>query len=183
VEFGQSIVPVGLSGVTAIAAGGYHSVALVGTVPTSIYGHPASQSFALGGGVTLSVGASGTGLNYQWQFNGTNLPGAIQSFLTLTNLSAANAGAYRVVVNSTTGGSATSQTANLLLFDLKFVASIALAGPVGQQYRVDYADVVISGTTNWQVLTNTTLSSSPFVVLDYNSAGQTKRFYRAVPLP
>jgi hypothetical protein len=34
-EFGQSIVPAGLSRVTAIAAGGGHTVALVGTAPLS----------------------------------------------------------------------------------------------------------------------------------------------------
>ncbi len=56
-------------------------------------------------------------------------------------------------------------------------------GPVGQQFRVDYADVLVAGTTNWQVLTNITLPSSPFVVVDYSSSGQTKRYYRAVPLP
>ncbi len=180
---GQTTVPAGLSGVMAIAAGGSHSVALVAPVPASIFGHPVGQSFALGGGLTLSVGAIGTGLSYQWQFNGTNLPGATQSFLTLTNLNAANAGAYRVVVSSATSGSLTSQSANLLLFDLKLIASMLIAGPIGQQLRVDYADVVTVGTTNWLVLTNITLPSSPYLVIDPNSPGRTQRYYRAVPLP
>jgi len=168
----------------AVAAGGYHTVAVVGVVPTSIYGNPASQSFSLGGGVSLSVGASGTGLSYQWQMNGTNIPGATQSFLNLSNLSVANAGTYRVVVSSTAGGSVTSQNAILLFFgDLRFSVTATLAGPVGQQFRVDYADTVTGGTTNWQVLTNVTLPSSPYQVIDPSSPGQNKRFYRAVPLP
>ena len=48
---------------------------------------------------------------------------------------------------------------------------------------MDYADVVTVGNTNWQVLTNIALPYSPFLVIDPNSAGLTKRYYRAVPVP
>ncbi len=131
----------------------------------------------------MSVSATGTGLTYQWQFNGTNIPGATSSTLNLANLTATNAGAYRVVVSSSSGGSVTSQNANLLFFgDLKFIASTILAGPVGQQFRVDYADV-LGSVTNWLRLTNVTLPYSPFLVIDPASPGKTNRFYRAVPLP
>jgi|GEM_PF-5113582 len=113
----------------------------------------------------------------------TTLIRAASSSLNLTNLSVTNAGAYRVVVSSTTGGTATSQAANLLFFgDLKLYAATTLAGPVGQQFRVDYADV-LGGTTNWFILTNVTLPYSPYLVIDPASPGKTNRFYRAVPLP
>jgi hypothetical protein len=182
-NFGQSIVPLGLSGVTAIAAGGYNTAVIVGAVPTSIFAQPTGQSFGLGGSVTLSVGASGTGLSYQWQFNGNNLSGATSQVLALSNLAATNAGSYRVVVSSSTSGSVTSQNANLLFFgDLKFMASTILAGPIGQQFRVDYADV-LGGVTNWFTLANVTLPYSPYVVIDPDSRGRTNRYYRAVPLP
>lgn len=145
---------------------------------------PLGQTIAPGGGVTLNVAASGTGLSYQWQFNGTNIPSATSPTLNLANLAATNAGAYRVVVSSSAGGSTTSQNANLLFFgELKLYGGTTLGGPVGQQFRVDYADVVNIGTTNWLVLTNVTLPFSPYLVIDLNSPGQTKRFYRAVPLP
>ena len=49
--------------------------------------------------------------------------------------------------------------------------------------RVDYADVVNAGTTNWLMLATLTLPSSPYLVIDQYSPGQVKRFYRAVPLP
>ena len=151
--------------------------------PPQIGTHPTGQSFSLGGGVTLSVVANGTGLSYQWQLNGTDISGATSSTLNLANLNATNAGAYRVVVSSSAGGSTTSQNANLLFFgDLKFIASTILAGPVGQQFRVDYADVLAS-VTNWLTLTNVTLPYSPFLVIDPASPGRTNRYYRAVPLP
>lgn len=145
---------------------------------------PLGQTIAPGGGVTLNVAASGTGLSYQWQFNGTNIPSATSPTLNLANLAATNAGAYRVVVSSSAGGSTTSQNANLLFFgELKLYSGTTLGGPVGQQFRLDYADVVNIGTTNWLLLTNVTLPFSPYLVIDPNSPGQTKRFYRAVPLP
>jgi hypothetical protein len=144
---------------------------------------PQSQSFNLGGATTLSVTANGTGLNYQWQFNGVNLTGANSATLSLVNLTATNAGAYRVLI-SNAGGTVTSQPASLLFFgDLKFVASTVLAGPIGQEFRVDYADVVTVGVTNWLTLTNVILPSSPFLVVDPTSSGRTQRYYRAVPLP
>ena len=145
---------------------------------------PLGQSFSTAGGVTLTVGASGSGLSYQWQFNGTNMPNSTSPTLNLTNLTATNAGAYRVVVSSSAGGSATSQSANLFYFgDLKLYSGATLGGPVGQQFRVDYADVVNVGATNWMVLSNLTLPSSPYLVIDPSSPSQAKRFYRAVPLP
>ena len=103
--------------------------------------------------------------------------------LTLSALTATAAGNYVVLVTNSQG-TTPSQSARVSFFgDLKFYAGTVLAGPVGSQYRVDYADVVNIGTTNWLVLTNITLPSSPYLVIDPNSPGQTKRFYRAVPLP
>ena len=179
---GQSAIPAGLGGVTAVAAGWYHTVALLGPIITT---QPVAQTFALGGGVTLSVSTLGASLSYQWQFNGTNILGATNSSLNLANLSLTNAGAYRVVASSTAGGTVTSQDAilQLLIFgDLKFYAGITLAGTVGQKFRVDYAGGLNNGPTNWQVLTNITLPYSPYLVIDPNSPGQTMRFYRAVLL-
>jgi endonuclease/exonuclease/phosphatase family metal-dependent hydrolase len=62
---------------------------------------PENQAVAEGATATFSVLAAGTApLNYQWQFNGTNLNGATGDSLTLTNVSSANAGSYRVIVSN-----------------------------------------------------------------------------------
>lgn len=179
---GQTGVPASLGGVTAITAGWLHTAALIGPIITA---QPLSQTFALDGAVTLSATVAGSDLSYQWQFNGTNISGATGSTLNLSSLTTANAGAYRVVVTGAAGGSVTSQDALLrfLFFgDLKFYAGITMEGTVGQRFRVDYADAVNGGITNWQVLINLTLPTSPHLVIDPNSPGQPKRFYRAVPL-
>jgi hypothetical protein len=181
-DSGQATIPANLGGVTAVAAGWSHTAALIGPIITT---QPLAQTFALGGGVALSAGAVGAGLSYQWQFNGASIPGATSSTLNLANLSITNAGAYRVVVSGAAGGAVTSQDAILQLLsfgDLKFYAGMTLAGTVGQRFRVDYAENVNAGATNWLVLTNIALPFSPYLVIDPNSPGETKRFYRAVPL-
>lgn len=49
--------------------------------------------------------------------------------------------------HSSARGSTTSQSANLLFFgDVKFYGGVTLGGPIGQQFWVDYADVVNVGT-------------------------------------
>ena len=179
---GQSTIPAGMGGVTAIAAGWYQTAALLGPIITN---QPLAQTFTVGGGVTLTSGALGSGLSYQWQFNDKNIPGATSSILKLTTLSTTNSGAYHVIISSAAGGTVTSHDAmlqSLFFGDLKFYAGITLAGTVGQQFRVDYADVTNGGPTNWLTLTTFTLPASPHLVIDTNSPGFTKRFYRAVPL-
>jgi len=66
-------------------------------VPT-ILQQPQSLVSAPGGTATFSVLATGTQLTYQWRFNGTNLPGATNSSLTLTNVQNANVGSYSVII-------------------------------------------------------------------------------------
>jgi hypothetical protein len=151
-------------------------------VPPVITAQPVGQTFGLGGGVVLGVAANGTALKYQWQFNRTNIVGATNAALALNNLTVANVGAYRVIVSNAAGG-VTSQEVSLLFFgDLKFYSGTTLAGPIGQQFRVDYTDV-LGGVSNWLTLTNVTLPASPYLVIDPTSPGRTNRFYRAVPLP
>jgi hypothetical protein len=76
----------------------------------SISAQPQSQVDAYGSSASLSVAASGSGLAYQWFLNGTAIPGATNSSLSLTDLQFANAGLYSVTV-SNAAGAVTSQPA------------------------------------------------------------------------
>jgi len=61
---------------------------------------PRSQFVSPGASVTFSVSALGVGsLTYQWQKDGVALSGATNVSLTVTNIQANDAGAYRVVVS------------------------------------------------------------------------------------
>jgi len=65
---------------------------------------PQSQRVTNGAEVTFLASASGTPpLAYQWQFNGTDLPGATSVSLTLSNVTSASAGSYRLRVSNSVG--------------------------------------------------------------------------------
>jgi hypothetical protein len=64
----------------------------------------ANVATAEGRSATFSVAATGSGpLTYQWRRAGVDIPGAAESFLTLTNVSIADAGDYDVVVSNPFG--------------------------------------------------------------------------------
>ncbi|MEK7677747.1 MAG: immunoglobulin domain-containing protein [Verrucomicrobiota bacterium] len=76
---------------------------------------PTNIAVALGGSATLQVTASATTpLTFQWQFNGTDLAGAVSNRLTLTNVTLADLGVYRVIVRDESS-QVTSQAAALRL--------------------------------------------------------------------
>ncbi len=61
---------------------------------------PSNQVVAAGGSAVFSVTAAGLDLNYQWQLNGTNLPGKTASTLTIASVQTNDAGAYTVIVSN-----------------------------------------------------------------------------------
>jgi hypothetical protein len=72
--------------------------------PPVITGPPQNASAREGGSVTFTVTATGAPpLSYQWRHNTTDIPGATNSTLTLTNLTAAQAGTYDVRVTNAAG--------------------------------------------------------------------------------
>jgi len=118
--------------VTVDAAGTYSVTSTVGgcTSPTgttivtintapSITSHPASASIYVGGSNTFSVTATGAGLNYQWQLNGSDISGANASTYTVSGATLAMSGdSYTCVVSGTCSPSATSNAAILTVSDL-----------------------------------------------------------------
>jgi hypothetical protein len=76
---------------------------------------PASATNSAGAPFTLSAVAIGIPpLSYQWQLNGTNLPGATSLAYTNTDATIADAGDYDVVVTNISG-MATSQVASVTI--------------------------------------------------------------------
>jgi len=82
-------------------------------LPPVITGQPTNQTVAVGGTASFSVSASGTApLAYQWSVNTTNLVGATNATLVLTNLQFAQAGNYAVQITNAAG---TAFSSNALL--------------------------------------------------------------------
>ena len=73
-------------------------------VPPYIASQPTSQTVMVGATASFNVAASGwSPLSYQWSFNGTNLDRATNAVLTLSNVQAAQAGTYAVLVTNAFG--------------------------------------------------------------------------------
>ena len=89
---------------------------LYGWVPQlapNILTNPANQYVTTGG--TASLGVTATGIPepaYQWQKNGTNVPGANSATLSIPGAVPSDSGSYSVIVSSS-AGTVTSSTATL----------------------------------------------------------------------
>jgi uncharacterized delta-60 repeat protein len=84
------------------------------TVAPTITSQPIAASAAPGSTATFDAGATGAGLSYQWELNGTPIPGATGSQLSVPGAGIANVGDYAVTV-SNAAGSVTSSAASLAL--------------------------------------------------------------------
>lgn len=70
----------------------------------SIASEPLSQSVSVDDTVDFSIGLSGGApYFYQWAVNGANIAGATNAFLSLSNVTLANAGTYTVAVSNLLG--------------------------------------------------------------------------------
>ena len=106
------------NGAIAVAAGYQQSFFIatgeIGFEP-KIVSHPVLQTVVIGGSVTFSVTAAGSGpLSYQWRRNGTEIASDTGAVLTLNHVEAGQGGNYSVVV-SNSAGSVTSNPAVLTI--------------------------------------------------------------------
>ncbi|NEU07538.1 T9SS type A sorting domain-containing protein [Flavihumibacter sp. R14] len=86
---------------TPAVAGTAQLTVTVNQVPIITSQPVATQTLCSGSAATFSVAATGTGLSYQWQKAGINIPGATSSILTLNNITTGDAGNYTVTVSGT----------------------------------------------------------------------------------
>ncbi len=78
-------------------------------IPPVITTQPTAQTIGISQGVTFTVGATGTlPFAYQWQMNGTNLPGATNASFSIPAVIPPNAGTYSVLVGDALGITASS---------------------------------------------------------------------------
>jgi len=123
---------------------------------------PADADACVGSDLTLSVAAAATGVvSYQWLFNGAPVAGATSANLTISNFTAARAGAYSVQT-STACGSTTSRAATVTAIPATTITTqppatldvqvgaaltivVAATGPGTLQYQWFKDDAAIAG--------------------------------------
>lgn len=161
--------------------------------PSIVFLHqPQNQLSYYGHTVNFSVTATNlSGLDeyfiYQWLKNSTAIPDATNSILTLTNVQAADEGAYAVIVSNLSGLSVTSAppailTVNPFGVSLALYAGLTIDGNVGQIYGIQ-ATTNLADTNSWAGITNVTLSLPTQIWYDSQPANQTQRYYRILPGP
>lgn len=175
----------------SIAAGGYHSLAVRGNGPL-ITTQPLSRTILAGENVSFSVVATGTGLSYQWQFNGQDIAGQTQSQLVISSAGREQAGVYSVRVTNSSG-TAYSMNAVLIVRGLQQLAAPqilaggalrlvfgdqhgdAISAPNALRYQVE----VSSDLQSWEVLDLPLKLIDGLLVLDDpGAADHLQRFYR-----
>lgn len=180
----------GGSGASSSSSSDSGSTASAPTITTQ----PASVSVAAGGTASFSVTASGTApLAYQWRKAGTAIAGATSATVSLSAVSASDAGSYDVVV-SNTAGSVTSSAATLtvttasgavaptittqpLSQSVAVGSSVSLTvaasgtAPLSYQWSKDGAAIANATAATYTVASATTASAGSYTVLISNAAG------------
>jgi len=123
-----------------------NAILTVVTDPPAITIQPVSQTNVVGASASFSVAVSGTPpFTYQWIFNTTNLPGATNAWLSLSNLQPAQAGSYSVLVTNNYGS---TNSADAMLTVLTYPPTLTLQ-PVSQTNIIGTTasfSVAVSGT-------------------------------------
>ena len=109
-QLGESPRWIGLTGVRAIAAGKLDSVSVAALDFPEMLRPAADVQATLDSDAVFTVSVlDNSPLTYQWQFSGTNLPGATSSTLTLSHVQPAQEGDYTVTAVNAFGNSCSAQ--------------------------------------------------------------------------
>jgi len=181
-----SVTPANANGCTGTSS----SLSVTATAAPGIASNPSPQTVCAGSTANFSVTASGAGLTYQWQKNGSNIgdggtiSGSGTTSLTLSNVTTGDSGAsFDCVVSGTCSSPATSSGAILTVSPTSVggtasatassvcngdSTTITLSGSLGViqwQSSIDNATYANIGNA-----TNTAVSTGPLVVSTYYRA-------------
>ena len=108
--YGFSVTNSGFANPVSVGPNASNINFAIGANPPIIVVQPESQLVYQGDTLTLSVGASGADLKYQWFFNSSAIPNATSSSFSKPNIQTNDAGNYTVLVTNV-AGQATSDIA------------------------------------------------------------------------
>ena len=129
-----------------------------------------------------------TGLSYQWQFNGTDLPGQTSSSLVISNVQFSDAGTYDLVVTNT-AGSTTSSNAFVIVglapsisaqpqshaMPVGTLASFAVTasgtGPLTYQWKFNGTAIALATNSTLSITNAQTTNNGSYTVVITNLFG------------
>jgi hypothetical protein len=162
------------------------NAALIVLLPPAITAGPSNEAVVVGANASFTVTAAGTSpFAYQWAFDGTNLAGATDDTLVLTNVASAQAGGYAVVITNV-AGSVTSLVASLTVSPAATVLSLSLLpgtgvsitfpSEAGINYVLEYKNSL--DDTVWTPLPPPTTATSSVTALQDTNTPTASRYYR-----
>ncbi len=129
---------------------------LTPAIPPIIVAHPTNRTVNTGANAAFTVAADGAApITYQWRLNGSPVANGTNSSLTLTNISATQAGNYSVAVSNSSGGLISSNAAlNVVTFKANsFLKTngfwrLSFSGVPGGGYTIEAS----TNLSTWQVI-------------------------------
>ncbi len=183
-NFNQCSVPPSTTNIESIFAGSAHNIAMIGK--------PFRRTAAAGETVVFTPGALNLRLaTYQWQFNGTNIPGATNSALVLANVGWTNSGIYRVIVSNAVGSLSSplmSLNVPALIFNIPTYNFLTTNGSV-QMHLTGSSGVnpvtilASSDLVKWEPVFTNPPTIGPIDFTDMPPTGLSQRYYRAIEQP
>ena len=167
-EYLNAVSAYATNNISMIAAGSYNGFAAVGDGPPAFSRLPLPRTVAAGSRAYFrAVAAGAMPIRYQWSCNGTNIPGATNTVLVLSNVQPAQAGCHYTLTATNGLGEATSGAMSLSVIPgevyvsysnsvavasgtTTFTATTIGAGPFGYQWSFDGTNLI--GATNSSLL-------------------------------
>jgi alpha-tubulin suppressor-like RCC1 family protein len=165
------------------------------TNPPLISQQPIGQVAPAMTNILLIVSAWGAPpLSYQWLKNGTNLPGATDSLLAITDSTRRDSGIYAVAV-SNSGGTTLSSNAQLVVRVAQWLEPVASppqsgftlvsrdadGAPLGPEDLASFQAQTSTNLLDWIILPNSlTLTNGSLLLIDPEAANYPQRFYRII---
>lgn len=171
----------------AIAADGQHALVLVNDGSPAVANRAGVRMTKASGSVTLSAGVvGGWPLSYQWQFNGTNIDGATNAQLVLTNIPLANGGNYQCIVTNSFGAITNSASLSVSRSTPELALG-SFAPGIGAHIMVNqlsgHGMTVIYSSTNmsdWKPVFTNSPATGTIDWIDSTATNGPLHFYRAV---
>ena len=147
---------------------------------------PVSQTVNAGQAVSFNTVAVGTA--YQWQLNGTNIPGATTSSYNVAAAGSTNAGTYACLISGANGVLPTTPAILSLIapaqpghFDSQQLLGdgsiqLFMSGTPYTNYTLEFTPDL--GAISWNPLTNLSGTNGLFQFNDFSSTSNSQRFYR-----
>lgn len=184
---GSPFYSISPSNVIAVAAGYAHATALIGDGSPRIVRFPENKIAYSGDTVTFAPGIVAPSGAYQWQFNGTNLDGATNALLVLTNVPLTATGAYRCLVTNTLGAVTNLDATLTVLRSLPRFNSAGLTLTNGSfAWQLDrlsgHGNIVIYASTNlmnWIPIFTNPPQIGSLMIIDPDATNIPARYYRA----